>query len=216
MRSWRYYRGAVEQVREPNVSAGPLDLENGDRFVHYLREGGVDYFGVYATDHKTWLAAQPPAVGVVEVAATDVPNPNWHTHRCAERAAGWEEIGLAPTAHYRTVPAGAVADAVRDDREMVLAVDIGEAGDGPLPPDTPYLELLLDAGVETVAEARAMDLTGITGIGDARAAQILASLPEPVRVLHVAGPDRPGLPGDNAGTDLAALPGVQVQPHTFG
>ena len=77
MRSWKFYRAAAEQYRARNVFPGPLDTgaaaEDGDRFVHYVREGrlgdGTDYFGVYCEDHAAWLAAQPTAVGITEVEA---------------------------------------------------------------------------------------------------------------------------------------------------
>ncbi len=79
MRSWKFYRAAAEQYRAPNVFPGPLrteaDAEDGDKFVHYIREGqlgdGTDYFGVYCEDgdHAAWLAVQPAAVGIAEVEA---------------------------------------------------------------------------------------------------------------------------------------------------
>ena len=104
MRSWKFYRAAAEQYREPNVFLGPLNTEAGDILIHYVRQGklgdGTDYFGVYAEDHAAWLKVQPKAVGLVEVTATDVPVPNQYTElravkTLAKRAV--EDIGLATT-----------------------------------------------------------------------------------------------------------------------
>lgn len=215
MRKWKYYRADVEEVRTPNVFPGPLDIEAGDRFVHYLRSGGTDYFGVFAETARItkWLAAQPAEVGLTEITAADVPQPNWHSHLCALRMEGWDGIGLAPVSHLRVVE-GAVPEVVEDDGEMVLAVRVGAAGDGPLPLNTPSLDLLLGAGVETIAQARSTDLTEISGIGEKTAAKILESLPAPMAVLHVAGADREGLIG--AAVRLEDLEGAVVAPHAFG
>lgn len=218
MRKWTYYRATPERDREPNVFAGPLALEAGDRLVHYLRADGVDYFGVFAESamKAKWLAAQPQAVGLTEILAADIPQPNWHSHRCAQREEGWKEIGLTAVAHHRVVSAGEVvgeAQLICDDAEMVVAVVVGEANDGPLPADTPSLDLLQGAGIETIAQARSTDLTAISGIGEKTATKILDHIPVMSAVLHVAGPDRAGLPGTAA--KLAEIPGAAVTPHTF-
>lgn len=97
------------------------------------------------------------------------------------------------------------------------AVKVGQSGDGPLPESTPSYDLLIGAGIETVGQARAagMDgLTAISGIGTATATKILASLPVPGVIVHVNGPDREGLPGTSLGTDPEAID-AELVPHEF-
>lgn len=102
MRTWKFYRAAAEQYREPNVFHGPLNIEDGDRFIHYVRQGklgsGTDYFGIYCEDHAGWLKVQPKGLGLVEVVEKDVPLPNQLTELRAVKVLAnrvVEDIGLA-------------------------------------------------------------------------------------------------------------------------
>lgn len=116
------------------------------------------------------------------------------------------------TTHYRSL-SGAELQALMEDMECgeyealasFGAVRVGSAGDGLLPPETPWIELLQAGGVTTIAQALGMDLTTISGIGEARAAQVLAALPAPSVLVHVAGPDADGLPGVALGVGLEAV-----------
>ena len=81
--SWKYYRAKAEQFRAYNVFTGPLKTEEGDAFVHYVRQGklgnGTDFFGIYYEDHAAWLKVQPKDLGLAEVAQAEIPVDNPHT-----------------------------------------------------------------------------------------------------------------------------------------
>jgi hypothetical protein len=95
-RSWRYYRAEAEQFRGHNVFWGPLDIDVGDRFVHYARQGklgdGTDYFGIYCADHARWLRVQPQGLDLKEIAVKDVLVPNVYTTLSAEKV----QLGTVP------------------------------------------------------------------------------------------------------------------------
>ena len=104
MRSWKFYRAAAEQYREPNVFLGPLNTEARDVLIHYVRQGklgdGTDYFGVYAEDHAAWLKVQPKAVGLVEITQDKVPVPNQFTEwqgKKQKMGLVSDDVGLTPT-----------------------------------------------------------------------------------------------------------------------
>lgn len=116
------------------------------------------------------------------------------------------------TTHYRSLTSAELQGMMEElgcpEYEALAsfgAVRVGASGDGQLPEETPWLELLQAGGVTTIAQALGMDLTTLPGIGDARAAQVLASLPAPAVLVHVAGPDEDGLPGTVLGGGLEVM-----------
>ena len=101
MSSWKYYRAKAEQFREHNVFWGTLK-EDGDRFIHYVRQGklgdGTDYFGVFCGDHAAWLRVQPKGLEIVEIGVKEVPVPNVYTLLAAAKIEDGRvpsDIGLA-------------------------------------------------------------------------------------------------------------------------
>lgn len=116
------------------------------------------------------------------------------------------------TTHYRSLTDAdltALMEAMECSEYEALAsfgaVRVGSAGGGSLPPGTPWFGLLQAAGVTTIEQAVGMDLTEVPGIGSSRADQVLASLPRPAVLVHVAGPDVDGLPGVALGESLPDL-----------
>ena len=89
MRTWKYYRARAEQFRAHNVFVGPLHTEDGDHWVHYVRQGklgdGTDYFGIFCEDHAVWLKVQPKDLGLKEISAKEVPVPNVYTTLAAKK-----------------------------------------------------------------------------------------------------------------------------------
>jgi hypothetical protein len=84
-RKWKHYAAQAEGFRNPNVFPGPLG--EGDIFAHYYRdaEAGVDYFGVYASTHTAWMAAQPKALKLTEIAPDAIPAKGPHVTLAARR-----------------------------------------------------------------------------------------------------------------------------------
>ena len=64
-------------------------MEDGDQFIHYIRQGklgdGVDYFGTYCEDHAAWFKVQPKNLGLKEINAEDVLVPNKYTRWVVEK-----------------------------------------------------------------------------------------------------------------------------------